>query len=136
MSNTECFSFHPGHHIHHSKIDEFSQPRTMVAISHVMDNAFLVTLNGKTEYWFHHKPERLLNALTRSYKEGIEVTRDKKFLFVYTGEAIERFSMSQENITSCIQVTNNPKVHTRVALMIKDIHAQNIKKLIERGISA
>lgn len=135
MSAAECFSFHPGHHLHHSKIDEFKQPRYLVDVSHVIDNAFLITLNGVTEYWFHHDPQRVLEALSRSHPEGIEVTADKKFLFVYTGKRIERFNMSQEGISNCIRV-NNSEVKPAIESLVRSIHEQNKQKLIERGISA
>jgi hypothetical protein len=135
MSKAVCYSFHPGHNIYHETVDSFNQPRTLVDITHVMNNAFLVTTNGVTEYWFHHMPHRLLDALTRTIPEGIEATEDKRFIFVYTGGAIERFNMSQEKISDCFLVTERPELSTQVATIIKSIHANNIKKLIERGIS-
>jgi len=135
MSKAVCYSFHPGHNIHYETVAGFNQPRTLVDITHVMNNAFLVTTNGVTEYWFHHMPHRLLDALTRTIPEGIEATEDKRFIFVYTGGAIERFNMSQEKISDCFLVTERPELSAAVASIIKSIHANNIKKLIERGIS-
>ena len=135
MSAAECFSFHPGHHLHHSKIDDFNQPRSLVDVSHVMENAFLITLNGVTEYWFHHDPQRLLEALTKSHPEGIEVTADKKFLFISTGKLIERFNMTQEQITSCIRV-NMSEAKPSLESVVRAVHEQNKQKLIQRGISA
>ena len=135
MSAAECFSFHPGHHLHHSKIDDFIQPRSLVDVSHVMENAFLITLNGVTEYWFHHDPQRVLEALTKSHPEGIEVTADKKFLFIYTGKLIERFSMAQQEMGNCIRV-NNSEAKPVIESIVRAIHEQNKQKLIQRGISA
>ena len=135
MSEITCYSFHPGHNIHHEKVDDFKQPRMPIDISHVMSRAFLVSFNGEQEYWYHHMPHRLLEALFKSHPEGIEATQDKRFIFVYTGGLILRFSMSQEPLTSCIHVAEGSKVHPVVAATIKHIHAENIKKLIERGIS-
>ena len=76
MSKAVCYSFHSGHNIYHETVDSFNQPRTQVDITHVMNNAFLVTTNGVTEYWFHHMPHRLLDAPTRTIPEGIEATED------------------------------------------------------------
>ena len=135
MSAAECFSFHPGHHLHHSKVDEFNQPRIMVDVSHVMENAFLITFNGVTEYWFHHDPQRVLEALTNSNPEGIEVTADRKFLFIYTGKLIERFNMSQEQISNCIRV-NMSEAKPSLESVVRAVHEQNKQKLIQRGISA
>jgi hypothetical protein len=136
MSATACYSFHPGHNIHHEKVDDFKQPRIAIDISHIMNHAFLVSFNGQQEYWYHHMPHRLLEALYESHPEGIEATQDKKFIFVYTGGLIHRFSMAQEAVTSCIHLANNSNLHPIVKDTIKKIHAENIKKLIERGISA
>ena len=135
MSALECFSFHPGHNLHHTKIDDFKQPRMAIDISHVMNHAFLVTFKDTSEYWYHHMPHRLLEALIKSSPEGIEATEDKRFIFVYTGGEILRFNMAQESTTSCIQVSENPKVHPIIAATVKQIHAENVKKLIEMGIS-
>jgi hypothetical protein len=101
-----------------------------------MDNAFLVTFNGLTEFWYHHNPKRLMYSLTRSMPEGIEATEDKKFLFVYTGTLIERFNMAQTETTNCIQITGPETMHPAIASTIRKIHATNVRKLIERGISA
>ncbi|MCX6495957.1 MAG: hypothetical protein NTW23_01315 [Rhodoluna sp.] len=135
MSAIECYSFHPGHNLHHSKIDDFNKPRMPITISHVMNNAFLVSFKEESEYWYHHMPHRLLEALFNSHPEGIEATEDKRFIFIYTGGLILRFNMAQETISNCIQVTKNPEVHPVVAQTIKKLNAENIKKLIERGIS-
>jgi hypothetical protein len=135
MSELTCYSFHPGHNIHHEKIDDFNQPRRLIDISHVMSRAFLVSFNGEQEYWYHHMPHRLLEALFNSHPEGIEATQDKKFIFVYTGGLIHRFNMSQEPLTNCVQLTQNSDMHPLEAATLKQVHAHNIKKLIERGIS-
>jgi hypothetical protein len=135
MSELTCYSFHPGHNIHHEKIDDFNQPRMLIDISHVMSRAFLVSFNGEQEYWYHHMPHRLLEALFNSHPEGIEATQDKKFIFVYTGGLIHRFNMSQEPLTNCVQLTQNSDMHPLEAATLKQVHAHNIKKLIERGIS-
>jgi hypothetical protein len=100
-----------------------------------MSRAFLVSFNGDQEYWYHHMPHRLLEALFNSHPEGIEATQDKKFIFVYTGGLIHRFNMSQEPLTNCVQLTQNSDMHPLEAATLKQIHAHNIKKLIERGIS-
>ena len=135
MSEITCYSFHPGHNIHHEKIDDFNQPRMLIDISHVMSRAFLVSFNGEQEYWYHHMPHRLLEALFNSHPEGIEATQDKRFIFVYTGGLIHRFNMSQEPLANCVQLTQNSDMHPLVAATLKQVHAHNIKKLIERGIS-
>ena len=101
--------------MHHNKIDGFNQPRLLVDVSHVIDNAFLITANGETGYWFHHDPKRIMTAINKSHPEGIEVTADKKFLFIYTGRLIERFNMTQEVITDCIRVEDtedNPVIES------------------------
>ncbi len=74
MSTSPCYSFQPGHNIHHQTIEKFNQPRTLVDVSHVIDDALLVTFNGFTEFWYHHNPKWLMDALTRSMPEGIEAT--------------------------------------------------------------
>ena len=136
MSKAECYSFHAGHNIYHETVTGFNQPRTLVDITHVMNNAFLVTTNGVTEYWFHHLPHKIIAALTRSKLEGIEATEDKRFLFVYTGGAIATFNMSQDNISNCFLEAESKQYSTMVAAVIKSIHEDNKKKLNERGLSA
>jgi hypothetical protein len=135
MSELTCYSFHPGHNIHHDEVDDFKQPRMLIDISHVMSRAFLVSFNGEQEYWYHHMPHRLLEALFNSHPEGIEATQDKGFIFVYTGGLILRFNMSQDPLTSCVQLSQNSDMHPLAAATLKQVHAENIKKLIERGIS-
>ena len=136
MSNKECFSFHEGHHLHHTKVDQFSQNRTLIDISHVMGSAFLVTSNGVTQFWFHHNPQRLLDALTLSENGGITATEDKKFLFVNTGIKVESFHMSQESISDCILLNDKTIKQPEVIAIVKQLHQENIKKLNERGINA
>ena len=121
--------------MHHNKIEGFNQPRLLVDVSHVIDNAFLITANGETGYWFHHDPQRIMTAINKSHPEGIEVTADKKFLFIYTVRLIERFNMTQEVITDCIRVEDtedNPVIES----IMRAIHRENRVKLMERGISA
>jgi hypothetical protein len=43
--------------------------------------------------------------------------------------------MSQEPLTKCVQVSKDSNLHPIIKDTIKKIHAHNIKKLIERGIS-
>ena len=136
MSKAECYSFHAGHNIYHESITSFNQPRIPVDITHVMNNAFLVTANGVTEYWFQHLPHKLLAALTKGTLEGIEATEDKKFLFIYTGGAVATFNMSQDKISNCFLEAESKQYSTMVAVVIKSIHEDNKKKLKERGLSA
>ena len=136
MSKAECYSFHAGHNIYHESIAKFNQPRIPVDITHVMNNAFLVTANGVTEYWFHHLPHKILAALTKGTLEGIEATADKKFLFIYTGGAVATFNMSQDKISNCFLEAESKQYSTMVAVVIKSIHEDNKKKLKERGLSA
>ena len=136
MSNKECFSFHKGHHLHHTKIDMFNQDTTQIDISHVIDTAFLVSCNGVTEYWFHHNPQRLQEAIGLSEPQGIEATQDKRFIFVNTGSRIERFHMSQESLSECIHMSEKTEKRPEVFAIVRLLHEENIKKLKERGISA
>ena len=136
MSVKECFSFHKGHHLHHTKIDQFNQARIQVDITHVADSAFLVTCNGVTEYWFHHNPRRLQDALILSEPQGIEVTEDQRFLFVNTGSRIERFHMSQERLSECIYMDEKTAKQPEVVAIVRLLHEENRSKLNERGISA
>ena len=136
MSNKECFSFHKGHHLHHTKIDMFNQDTTQIDISHVIDTAFLVTCNGVTEYWFYHDPQRLQDALILSQAQGIEATVDKLFIFINTGSQIERFHMSQESLSECIHMNEKTSKRPEVFEIVKQLHEENRKKLSERGINA
>jgi hypothetical protein len=136
MSNKECFSFHEGHHLHHTKIDQFNQETALIDISHVIESVFLVTCNGVTEYWFHHNPRRLQDAIRLSEAQGIEATEDKRFIFVNTGSRIERFHMSQESISDCILLNDKTIKQPEVIAIVKQLHQENIKKLNERGINA
>jgi len=136
MSNKECFSFHKGHHLHHTRIDQFNQETALIDISHVMESVFLVTCNGVTEYWFHHNPRRLQDAIRLSEPQGIEATEDKRFIFVNTGSRIERFHMSQESLSECIYMNEKTEKRPEVFAIVRLLHEDNIKKLKERGISA
>jgi len=136
MSSQNCFSFHKGHHLHYTKIEKFNQPTTQIDISHVMGSAFLVTCNGVTEYWFHHDPQRLQSALSWSVEQGIEATADKLFIFVNSGTQIERFHMSQEKLSECIHMNERTVKRPEVFAIVKQLHAENRKKLSERGINA
>ena len=136
MSKKECFSFHQGHHLHHTKIDQFDQTIAPIDISHVMGSAFLVTSNGVTEFRFHHNQQRLQDALSLSENEGITATEDKKFLFVDTGVTVESFHMSQDALSDCIHLHEMTIKRPEVIAIVKQLHAENVKKLKERGISA
>jgi hypothetical protein len=114
----------------------FNQDTTQIDISHVIDTAFLVSCNGVTEYWFHHNPQRLQEAIGLSEPQGIEATQDKRFIFVNTGSRIERFHMSQESLSECIHMSEKTEKRPEVFAIVRLLHEENIKKLKERGISA
>jgi hypothetical protein len=101
-----------------------------------MESVFLVTCNGVTEYWFHHNPRRLQEAIGLSEAQGIEATEDNRFIFVNTGSRIERFHMSQESISECIHMNEKTEKRPEVFAIVRLLHQENIKKLNERGISA
>jgi hypothetical protein len=71
-----------------------------------------------------------------SQAQGIEATVDKLFIFINTGSQIERFHMAQESLSECIHMNEKTSKRPEVFQIVKQLHAENRKKLSERGINA
>jgi hypothetical protein len=70
--------------------------------------AFLVTVEGETNLWFTHDPQRLLIALAGAKPENIEATKGRTWLFVKGDYSVDCFNMTTKGIVPC--VSEAPKV--------------------------
>ncbi len=100
-NNKTCNSYADGHHFHYIAINSASKPRVPAAIRVYGDTAFQVTVEGKTELWFTHNPQRLLIALAGAKPENIEATKGRTWLFVKGEYGISCFNMTTRPLTPC-----------------------------------
>jgi hypothetical protein len=66
------------------------------------DVAFQVTVEGVTNFWFTHDPQRLLIALAGAKPENIEATKGRTWLFVKGEYGVSCFNMTTTPQTSCV----------------------------------
>jgi hypothetical protein len=102
MSNNKCFSFADGHNLHYIAINAASRPRVPAQIKVLGGAAFLVTVEGQTNLWFTHDPQRLLIALAGAKPENIEATKGRTWLFVKGDYSVDCFNMATGPLTPCV----------------------------------
>jgi hypothetical protein len=130
MSNNNCFSFADGHNLHYIAINSASRPRVPAQIKVLGDAAFQVTVEGVTNFWFTHDPQRLLIALAGAKPENIEATKGRTWLFVKGDYGVSCFNMTTKGIVPC--VSEPPKVDlSEIRELVKQI--QEEEKLQKDG---
>ena len=67
------------------------------------DAAFEVTVEGVTNFWFTHDPQRLLIALAGARPENIEATKVRTWLFVKGDYGVNCFNMTTTPLTPCVR---------------------------------
>ena len=97
-----CYSYAEGHHFHYIAINRASNPRVPAAVR-VIGEAFQVTVEGKTSFWFTHNPQRLLIALAGAKPENITATKGRTWLFVKGEYSHDAFNMTDEPLTPCVR---------------------------------
>ncbi len=107
-NNKTCTSYADGHHFHYIAINSASKPRVPATIRVYGDTAFQVTVEGKTELWFTHNPQRLLIALAGAKPENITVTKGRTWLFVKGDYSMDCFNMTNEPLTPCVRELIQP----------------------------
>jgi hypothetical protein len=100
-SERRCQRFQAGHNFHWIPIFNRSQPRIEIQAKWLQDNQFEVVVEGKTEIWFHHEPERLKAALARTKKGGIKATLGRPWIFVDAGDGSYAFNCSNKPMIPC-----------------------------------
>jgi hypothetical protein len=98
-----CHSYGGGHHFHYIAINSASRPRVPAAVKVFGDAAFQVTVEGVTNFWFTHDPQRLLIALAGAKPENIEATKGRTWLFVKGDYGVSCFNMTTSSITPCVR---------------------------------
>ena len=97
----KCSGYWPGHHFHWIPILRHSQPRIPVGVRWLQDNAFEVVVEGRTEIWYHHDPERIKEALSKCNKEDIKATQGRTWLFINHGTGSYAFNCDNKEIQPC-----------------------------------
>jgi len=106
-NNNPCYSFAEGHHFHYIAINRASKPRVPAQVR-VLGEAFQVTVEGETSFWFTHNPQRLLIALAGAKPENIEATQGRTWLFVTGDYSTDCFNMTNEVLTPCVRELKQP----------------------------
>ncbi len=106
-NNNTCYSYAEGHHFHYIAINSASQPRVPAQVR-VFGEAFQVTVEGVTSFWFTHNPQRLLIALAGAKPENIEATKGRPWLFVKGDYSTDCFNMTNEPLTPCVRELKQP----------------------------
>ena len=96
-----CTSYAPGHHFHWIPIFRYSEPRIPVTVGWKEGKAFVVEVEGKTEIWYHHEPERLKEALQKADPESLRATTGRPWLFVGCGNGAFAFNCSTTELEEC-----------------------------------
>ena len=102
-TNDTCHSYADGHHFHYLAINSASKPRVPATISVYGEAAFQVTVEGKTNLWFTHNPQRLVIALAGAKPENIEATKGRTWLFVKGDYGVSSFNMTTSPLTPCVR---------------------------------
>ena len=102
-NNNTCHSYADGHHFHYIAINSASKPRVPATIRVYGDAAFQVTVEGKTNLWFTHNPQRLVIALAGAKPENIEATKGRTWLFVKGDYGVSSFNMTTSPLTPCVR---------------------------------
>ena len=102
-NNNTCQSYADGHHFHYIAINSASKPRVPATIRVYGEAAFQVTVQGKTNLWFTHNPQRLVIALAGAKPENIEATKGRTWLFVKGDYGVSCFNMTTSPLTPCIR---------------------------------
>jgi len=101
--NNICHSYADGHHFHYIAINSASKPRVPATIRVYGDTAFQVTVEGRTNLWFTHNPQRLVIALAGAKPENIEATKGRTWLFVKGEYGVSCFNMTTSPLTPCVR---------------------------------
>jgi hypothetical protein len=96
-----CRSYADGHHLHYIAINSASRPRVPAAVRVYGGAAFQVTVEGVTNFWFTHDPQRLLIALAGAKPQNIEATTDRNWLFVKGDYSVDCFNMTTTPLSPC-----------------------------------
>ena len=89
-----------------------------------------MTVEGETNLWFTHDPQRLLIALAGAKPENIEVTKGRTWLFVKGDYSVGCFNMTTKGIVPC--VSESPRVDlSEIRELIKQM--QEEEKLQKEG---
>ena len=102
-AKTVCHSYANGHHFHYIAINSASRPRVPATVKVFGGAAFQVTVEGVTNLWFTHDPQRLLIALAGAKPENIEATKGRTWLFVKGDYGVSCFNMSTSPLTPCVR---------------------------------
>jgi hypothetical protein len=102
-NNNTCHSYADGHHFHYIAINSSSKPRVPATIRVYGEAAFQVTVEGKTNLWFTHNPQRLVLALAGAKPENIEATKGRTWLFVKGDYGVSCFNMTTSPLTPCVR---------------------------------
>jgi hypothetical protein len=101
-NNNRCYSYAGGHHFHYIAINSASNPRVPAQVR-VLGEAFQVTVEGETSFWFTHNPQRLLIALAGAKPEKITATKGRTWLFIDSNYSKDCFNMTNEPLTPCVR---------------------------------
>lgn len=98
-----CHSYANGHHFHYIAINSASRPRVPATVKVFGGVAFQVTVEGVTNLWFTHDPQRVLIALAGAKPENIEATKGRTWLFVKGDYGVSCFNMTTTPLTPCVR---------------------------------
>jgi hypothetical protein len=97
-----CAYFWPGHNFHWIPLLRHSEPRIPVEATWLEANAFEVKVEGRTEIWYHHDPERLKDALAKCRKSDVKATQGRPWLFINHGTGSYAFNCARAELQVCM----------------------------------
>jgi hypothetical protein len=101
----KCAYFWPGHNFHWIPLLRHSEPLIPVEAAWIQGNAFEVKVEGRTEIWYHHDPERLKDALSKCRKSDVKATQGRPWLFINHGTGSYAFNCANKEIQVCASRT-------------------------------
>ena len=97
----KCAFFWPGHNFHWIPLMRLSEPRIPVQAVWLEDDSFEVTVEGRTEIWYHHEPARLKSALAKCRPSDVKATQGRPWLFINHGTGSYAFNCANKPIQAC-----------------------------------
>lgn len=100
-----CPSFYAGHNVHWIQAKQLRESLVSVeyqaTIKLLRDNRFQINVGEDAYLWFHHDPERLIEAIVKFPEEGIRANLDERIIKVRYKDEDYLFSMSNTPLKEC-----------------------------------
>lgn len=120
-TNSRCFSYKDGHHLHYIAANRASKPRVKAEVKWITDYTYQVTIDGVTETWYHHHADRLKEEIENAI--SIEATLGRSWLFINQGKYTFGYNLSSQVLDPCIR-ENTPLDMDKVLALVQEFESK------------